>query len=133
MPNYWCMYETAYLPEGYDLSDMWPYAVTHDDVNTVFVTAPSDLKGAVIVDESLSGDELMMTVGGYLVDSTANPIVATKQQLVYLFRRPEWRLWCSKYESESDPAFISDKESVGLDAGLTMAQAKQAIKDLVTP
>jgi hypothetical protein len=131
--NYWSMYETQYLPVDYELSVKYPNAVTHDDVNIVFVEAPTDWTGAVVVDAGLSGDELMFTVGGHLVNETANPVIATKEQLVYLFKRPEHKLWCAKYESESDDSFIADKSAAGLDSGLTIAQAKQAIRDLVTP
>ena len=136
----WSMYKTEHLTEEHPMVLLWPHAVSHDGTNTVFVSAPDDLTGCYIVPDSFGMETpeeeltaMIMAVGNFLVIQTEQPLVARKNQLVTLFHTPHHRLWCAGYESESDQSFLDDKAFVGLDSGLTMAQAKQAIKDLVTP
>lgn len=135
----WSMYKTEYLDPEHELVIKYPKAVSHDGSNTVFVEAPSDLNGCYIVPGSFGMETpeeklaaLIMDVGNFLVNQTEQPLVASKDQLETLFHTPHHRLWCAAYESESDQSFLDDKTSVGLDPLLTMAEAKAAIKTLVS-
>jgi hypothetical protein len=132
MMSYWSMYKTAHLDPEHELVQRFPNAVSHDGSNTVFVAAPSDLTDAFIVPEGLEPEELLGVVGGFLVSQTTQPLVATKAQLEQLFRTPQHRLWCARYDNEADPAFLADKAQLSLPASMTITEAKAAIKMMVS-
>ena len=63
---------------------------------------------------------------------TGKAIFSDNVTLGRCYRTPVYRLWCAQYEAEDDPQFVADKEAVGLDAGLSIDDAKAAIHGMVT-
>lgn len=126
------------VPEYYAGLSNHP-GVSHDDLWHIFTTSPEqetlDAQGyetypAEGEEASVSGlGLLMIEISASLEPHRA--IVSDRAVFQALYRTPEYRLWCGKYESETAPEFISDKADAGLPSILTIEQASAAIKNAI--
>jgi len=100
--------------EAWELSRQFPYAVSHDVTNTVFVTTldtaiePFILPQVTTDGEKLSEDEQAVIAAKWLFNQSNKAMWLTKSQALMLFSHPAHRLWCAKYEEEQAVQFESD-------------------------
>ena len=119
----WSIYKSSQKEvessEAWELSQQFPFAVSHDGTNTVFVKTldtavdpfilPSDLPNG----ELLSDDDQAVIAAKWLFLQSNKALWLSKSQALMLFAHPAHRLWCAKYEPEHRGQFESDYNYVG--------------------
>lgn len=119
----WSIYKSSQKEiegsEAWELSQQFPYAVSHDITNTVFVKALPDAVDPFILPselpngEPLSDDDQAVIAAKWLFLQTDKALWLTKTQALMLFEHPAHRLWCAKYDEEQSEQFESDYNYVG--------------------
>ncbi|MDP2610025.1 MULTISPECIES: hypothetical protein [unclassified Oceanobacter] len=113
-----------------------------DGVNTLLPIPPTDsvlaeLDSADIITLPDAADTMALIhlVGGTLADDDFNSVlIGTRTQWRQLYFTAHWRLWCAPYlyDSDSDEQYQTDLAEVGLANTTTRADAREAIKTIVT-
>lgn len=133
----WCLMRIAAVGVATDwltsISNM--PGVQHDDEWIVYTHIPPqellDQQGYITFEGGTESD--VTALGKILINAGPDAIVVSPHHVLStLYRTPEWRLWCARYESDTDPIFIDDKATVGLPEALTQEQAKTAIKTAIS-
>lgn len=99
----------------------------HDGINTIYTwisQGVSDIAWRLPTDVE-SMDDAKAMIGSRMAQHPETPIIAPRGVWESLFRSPEFRLWCARYEDNDQ--FISDKEALSIDAAATMAEARESI------
>ncbi|WP_028468444.1 hypothetical protein [Neptunomonas japonica] len=119
----WAIYKTSQTliegTEAYKLSQQFPHAVSHDDVNTVFVTSLESPANAFVlpsIDRDgnvLPIDQVALLAAQYLFGEQPHGMILTKLQAITLFTHPAHKLWCAKYEDDQRDQFKADYNYVG--------------------
>ena len=105
--NFWCMYKVNDMSEqAVWLRTKHPNAVSHDGVNSLFVSIPENTEGMFTLPQT-DIDTMVMTAAAFLYKETAGMLL-TKAQAETLFRHPAHRLWCARYEEDQMDLFESD-------------------------
>jgi hypothetical protein len=105
--------------EAWMLAQQFPFAVSHDETNTVFATTVGSPIGAYflpLVDASgrpLSLDQQALLAASWLFSHSEGGMILTKDQAISLFTHPAHRLWCAKYEDGQREQFEADYNYVG--------------------
>jgi len=119
----WSIYKTEQRSiegsEAWELSKRFPFAGSHDGVNTVFVSTlhsavdpfilPSELPNG----EPLSNDDQAVIAAKWLFLQSDKSLWLTKAQALMLFDHPAHRLWCAKYDDDQSEQFENDYNYVG--------------------
>ena len=137
--NHWCMLPlgvTGYLKDWLDNRPFNMPGNNEDGYNVLLVVVPDkktlsladrvvDLREMAFDYELEYAGQLVEVIGSELIKSGNVVIIGTKGQFSAAHNTAYWRLWCGLYESESDPQFTADKNNVGFDIGLKIAEARQ--------
>jgi len=119
----WSIYKSSQKEiegsEAWELSQQFPYAVSHDGTNTVFVktletaTDPFILPSELPNGDLLSDDDQAVIAAKWLFLQSDKALWLTKSQALILFAHPAHRLWCAEYDPEKRDQFESDYNYVG--------------------
>ena len=121
--NLWTIHKTAHtLVEGSDawkLAQLWPSAVSHDGVNTIFVGSLEDAIDPFVlptvdeVGEPLPDQLIVLLAAQHLLGDSERGMQLTKAQAETLFAQSIHRVWCARYEEGSEEQFRADYQSAG--------------------
>ena len=111
------------------LLDWFPTPANHDGSNYVFSRTNPKAIDTIIIDDTLTGIELLLTVGKAMTANIRPPIHLEEWQASELHSTPHWALWCGRY-SVDDMDSVDPKVSINADHNAVYGVGVDVTKEL---
>lgn len=105
--------------DAWKLAQKYPYAVSHDGTNIIFVEAVEESKDTYVLPDKdnqgnlIDRDQQALIAGQWLYSETSKGLLLTQSQAERLFTHPYHRLWCATYTEDQMDLFEADYNYVG--------------------